>query len=54
MVEEFKFGLMGANTKATGKITKRMDKADLYTGMVTFMREIGLMIRLKALESTRI
>lgn len=42
---EYRFGLMGQDTKANGKTIELMVMGGLYTLMVTYMRGTGSMIR---------
>ena len=53
MEEGFRSGWMGHATKATGRTTKPTEGADLFTLMVTFMKETGRMTRLMGKVSTR-
>jgi hypothetical protein len=50
MVEEFKFGKMVAYMKDNGRMTKQMEKVDLFIKMEMFTLEIGKMIKLVVKE----
>ena len=49
---EFKDGLMGLNTKATGKIIKLMGKENFIMSMEIFLKVNGKMIRQTGMEFT--
>jgi len=51
MEEEFKFGLMEVNTKATGKMIKLTLEENFIMQMEIFMKENGLMIKPMDMES---
>jgi hypothetical protein len=50
MEKELKFGKMGVNLLVIGEMTKLTVKEDSFMLMVTFMKEIGLTIKLKEEE----
>lgn len=52
MVEDFRSGQMAHCMRDTGKIARQMEKVDLFTLMVMFMRVCGKMIKLMAMEFT--
>lgn len=41
MVKAHKYGKMGPNTLAIGKMIKHMEKGDLFMQMEMYMKEIG-------------
>src|SRR5688572_24404416 len=51
MVRVFRFGLMAAGTKVTGRETRQMGEVGSSMLMVMFMKEIGSMIKQMAMVS---
>jgi|LauGreDrversion4_2_1035121.scaffolds.fasta_scaffold138829_4 hypothetical protein len=49
-----KFGQTDLSTRASGSMIRQTVREDSYIQMVTYIKEIGLMTRLKASEYTHI